>query len=94
VQTGQVGTGQNRAELLTQQVWTLKAQADSAHAQKWIGLVCHRYIGQWFVAAHIQRAHHQIVPGTHDTGDGAVSGNLLGMAGGAAAFQIKELGAQ
>ncbi|MNE57738.1 hypothetical protein D3C80_1527230 [compost metagenome] len=94
MQTGQTGAAQNCPELLAQQLRTLQAQANSAHAQKRIGLAVHWYVGQRFVAAHIQRAHHQIALWPKGPCNGAVSDRLLVMAGRVVALKIKKLRTQ
>ncbi|KWV84910.1 hypothetical protein PFLmoz3_05512 [Pseudomonas fluorescens] len=94
MQPRQACTGKNRTQLFTQQFGAFQAQADTAQAKEWVGLVFHRHIGQGFIAAHIQGTYHQITLGAEGAGDGAVGVGLLLCARGTVAFQVEELRTQ
>ena len=87
------GRTQQRAQLRGEQIGPAHAQAQRAHAQKWIVLVRHVEVGQRLIAANVDRANDHRAAG-HGFERAAIGGVLLVFAGRRGAVEKQEFGAE
>ena len=87
------GRPQNGAELLTQQLGAIEAQANAPLAQEGVRFGGHFNVGQWLVAANVERSHDNGLP-LHRLGNRFVNRELLFFGGGFGAVQEEKFGAE